>query len=399
MSAPLQAPLRRLRLENFRSLESVDWRPAPGFNLVQGANGSGKSSLLEAIYLAATGRSFRTPALVECCSRGFEAFQIRAEVADADPGPVASSGNPEVPSDAVSLDAVSSDLVVAWVDGMRRQSVQQRPSSLAEHLARLPVVAWSEAERELVSGPSLTRRRFLDRAALLLKPGRLAEHSELHRVMAQKRHLLAARHRAYDAQEVAAWNELLAPLIARRARERAALAAQLEKTTSDLLMRHGSDLPPSRIRYVASPPAALHPDPAAAIEAVAEALRSAAAAERERAQPLLGPQRDRVEIVMDENAVRRFASAGERKLLALALLAALAELLVVGERAPLVLLDDLDAELDGSRLALAAALFSRAPQVIATTSRPALFRSPDLAPEALRGGAHWALVDGLLTPA
>lgn len=343
-AAPL---LRHLRVSRFRSLAPLDWRPDSGWNLIHGPNGSGKSSILETLYLVATGRSFRTPNLAECCARGESSFGIQAEV------------------EREGL----WDVAVTFFDGGRRLSLQEKPSSLADHLALLPVVTWSEAERELIGGPTAARRRFLDRAALLLRPTRLAEHAELHRAMAQKRHLLAARSRApANDAEHSAWNELLAPLIARRAAERADIVRRLEQAATALLLQNGSDLPPLRLSY--------EPSPAVALEgaaAVGAALAQAAARERERGQPLLGPQRDRLEVTMDEAAARRFASAGERKLLALSLLAGLTSLLSATGRSPLVLLDDLDAELDRPRLALAAALFADAAQTIVTSSRPEAF--------------------------
>ena len=92
---------------------------------------------------------------------------------------------------------------------------------------------------------------------------------------------------------------------------------------------------------------------------------------------------------MDEAAARRFASAGERKLLALSLLAGLTRLLSATGRSPLVLLDDLDAELDRERLGLAVALFADAPQILATSSRPEVFagRAP---------GVRWSLARGVI---
>lgn len=264
----------------------------------------------------------------------------------------------------------------------RRLTLQDKPSTLAEHLALLPVVAWSEAERDLAAGPTAGRRRFLDRAALLLRPARLAEHLELQRVLAQKRHLLAARGRA---PELEAWNDLLAPLIARRATERAELAARLEAAAGRLLANQGADLPPLRLTYQPSPPAAL--EGAAAVSA---ALGRAAAGERERAQPLVGPQRDRVEILLESAVARRSPSAGERKVLVLSLLAGLAELLATHGPGPLVLLDDLDAELDRERLTLAVRLFSGSPQTLATSSRPEVF-------DPAFGKARWRLVQGVVS--
>ena len=368
---PSVAPLRRLRLARFRSLAPTDWRPAAGWNLIHGPNGSGKSSLLEAIYLTATGKSFRTPTLSECTARGEPGFLLQAEV---------------------EREGIW-DLACAYSAEGRRLSLQDKPSAIAEHLALLPVVTWTETERELVAGPSAVRRRFLDRAALLLRPTRLTEHAELHHTMAQKRHLLAARGRSsrdpreFDS-ELAAWNDLLAPLIARRAAERAEVATRLESAAGELLARSGSDLAPPRLVYLPSPIKAL--DGAAAVaEDLAEHMKS----ERERAQPLVGPQRDRIEILLDDShpaPARRSPSAGERKVLVLALLAGLAELLAAAGRPPLVLLDDLDAELDRERLALATRLFSASPQTLATSSRPEAF-------EGLPQGARWGLAKGVLS--
>lgn len=354
--------LRRLRLTRFRALAATDWRPASGFNLIHGANGSGKSSLLEAIYLAATGKSFRTTSLAECAAYGETTFLIQAEIEREG----------------------SWDLAVAYAEGERALRLQEKPSTVVAHLALLPLVVWSEAERELVAGPAVVRRRFLDRAALLLKPTRLAEHAELQRALAQKRQLLATRSGKAAASELAAWNDLLAPLIARRARERSEQALALETAAGALLAARGADLPPPRFTYQASPAEALD-----GTEAVGAALERVASRELERRQPLVGPQRDRLEVVMDSAAARRFASAGERKLLALSLLAGLASVLAAAGREPLVLLDDLDSELDRSRLELALALFSGAAQTIATSSRPEAFG------EAPRR-ARWELVRGQL---
>ena len=84
-----------------------------------------------------------------------------------------------------------------------------------------------------------------------------------------------------------------------------------------------------------------------------------------------GPHRDRVAIELGGSGTRRHASAGEQKIVALALLAALERRLAARGRAPLVLLDDFESELDGERAALARALFAPAEQVVSTSSRAA----------------------------
>lgn len=62
--------LSRLIVRDVRNLEEIDWRPAPGLNVLVGPNGGGKTSLLEAIHLAAVGRSFRTRDTTQIVRRG-----------------------------------------------------------------------------------------------------------------------------------------------------------------------------------------------------------------------------------------------------------------------------------------------------------------------------------------
>lgn len=299
--------------------------------------------------MVATGKSFRTPILADCARHGAAGFVARAEV---------------------ERDGAW-ELTVALHAGEKRREVQGKSAPLAEHLTHLPVVAWTEADQELVSGGSAERRRLLDRADLLLKPAAIADHAALARGMAQKRRLLAD-----GAPGLEAWNDLLAPLVARRAERRAELAGQLEAALARRLATAGADLAAPRLAY--------HPSPAVALDgehAVRRAFAAAESGERERRQPLVGPQRDRLELELTGGAARRFASAGERKLLGFALLAALVDLLAAAGKAPLVLLDDAQSELDPQRLALALRLFAAAPQVLATASGEASWPSPQAAAE------------------
>src|SRR6185436_963776 len=70
--------LERLRVRDLRNLEQVDVEPAPRVNVVSGSNGHGKTSLLEAIYFAATSRSFRTHRAIELVRHGAESGSARA---------------------------------------------------------------------------------------------------------------------------------------------------------------------------------------------------------------------------------------------------------------------------------------------------------------------------------
>src|SRR6185436_7621679 len=110
----------------------------PGSHLLLGANGAGKTSLLEAIHVLATTRSFRTAQLIDCVRHGATGFNVRGEV----------HGERRA------------TLEVALHERERLRLLNGKTSTLAEHLATLPVVAWtSTAEAEILVGAPSARRR------------------------------------------------------------------------------------------------------------------------------------------------------------------------------------------------------------------------------------------------
>src|SRR3954452_8394834 len=75
-----RAMLTHLTARDFRNLAPLSWRPAAGSHLLLGGNGAGKTSLLEAIYAAATTRSFRAAQIADCTRHGAGSFHIQADV-------------------------------------------------------------------------------------------------------------------------------------------------------------------------------------------------------------------------------------------------------------------------------------------------------------------------------
>lgn len=346
---------------DFRNLGPLEWRPAAGPQLVVGANGAGKTSLLEALYMLATGRSFRGARPAECCRRSAEAFFLEAEVA---------AGR-------------RARLAVGWSagDGLDRR-LNGKTASLTEHLAVQPVIAWTAADTELLDGPPEPRRRLLDQGLVVERPGALAVLARYRQALEQKRSLLAEGHSGLGP-----WNELLAAaaaeLIALRRDHARRLGAGLEAVLADSGLEIGS----VELRYRPSIDAGDDD-----VESVLAALEEARDGERRQGRPLVGPHRDDLEVLWQGRGLRRAASAGEKKLLGLALTAARGRLLESGGHRPLYLLDDADGDLDRRRLEAAWALFSRAPQLIATSHRP----------EAWKGVGRVAtrrLDGGLLAPA
>ncbi len=167
--------MRSLAIESFaarsfRNLASVTIEPSPHFNVVSGDNGQGKTSLLEAIYVACTSRSFRATRANEIVAHGEEVASVRARIREA--------GDDREQS--VGLRGGSR---VVRIDG-------KRPTTLAEYAVRTPAVAFHPGLLELSMGSGSERRRMLDRIALYVSPSSLSEAAAYTRAMRERQRTL-----------------------------------------------------------------------------------------------------------------------------------------------------------------------------------------------------------------
>ena len=350
--------IERFSCRDFRNLEPLDWRPAPGRQVVVGANGAGKTSLLEALYLLATSRSFRGARPAECCRRGAAGFFLEAEITGERRAGLGVGWSPE--------------------SGLERR-LNGKEASLAQHLAAQPVVAWTAADVDLLDGPPLGRRRLLDQGVVAERPGALEVLARYRQALEQKRRLLAE-----GLTGLRPWNELLAAAAAELVALRRRQARRLGEALTVVLEAGGLDLGGVELRYLPS----LDPGEGGA-EAILARLEEARDGERRQRRPLLGPQRDDLEVLWQGRGLRRAASAGEKKLLGLALTAARGRLLGGAGRQPVFLLDDADGDLDRRRLEAAWGLFGEASQLVATSHRPEAW-------EAVGGVLTRRLEDGRL---
>jgi DNA replication and repair protein RecF len=349
--------LAALSVRGFRNLEPLEVELSGGTHLLLGDNGAGKTSVLEAVYLLSTTRSFRTAQIKDCVRHGEQSFSLRGEV----------EGERRVRLD------------VAWEGGNRTRAVNGGATSLAEHLGVLPLVCWSSGDLEILLGPPAERRRFIDRGVVSLRPGSIADLTRYRRALAEKRQLLIK-----GGGELAAWNGVLADAAARLIRLRADLVSRLEGALEEVLGICEFGFPPIRLRYRPSPAIGLE-----GVEAIYGALEEAEKKERHRERPLIGPHRDDLLIQWDCHGIRRVASAGERKALGLALHAALGHLFEAAGREPVYLLDDADTELDVHRMKALWRLFGGATQLIATSNRPQIWHDLGI-------DRRWRLTKGVL---
>ena len=347
------AVVREISAEGFRNLASGPWKPFAGRQLILGSNGAGKTSWLEAIYVLATTRSFRTHRLAICATHGREDFRLACEV----------TGDRR------------SRLEARWGSsrsgsGGLTRTVNDSSVTTAEYLSVLPVVSWSAQSGEVVAGAPTARRRFVDQGLVAGKPSLFVTLSRYRQALGQKRALL----REGRVSELETWNLVLAPLIVEIVRERARHVAALDETIVRLLEQVSGEDYGIRLRY--RPSLGLSED--ATSDAALEELQRVSRSEIDRRMPMIGPQRDDLEILWRGHPAAQVTSAGERKLLGLALHAARGGLLATSDRSPIYLLDDLDTELDEARLGVVVRLFSSDSQLFVTSNRPHVWREIEL---------------------
>jgi len=306
---------------SFRNLSDGRVEIAAGIVVVHGANGAGKTNLLEAVYFALTGRSFRG---------GGDRDMIRFE----DPGA------------RVELEiGERRSRLLASIDrsGERRHLLDGGP--LAGEPGERPLVSVFHPDRlQLVKGAPAHRRAHLDRLCGAIWPARADLRSRFGRTLAQRNALVARiRGGLGGADALPSWDERLAreavPLILARAEAVEALAGPFAELAGSL------GLPPAEVSY--------RPRAEADIDDLVAELARRRAEDLGRAYTSYGPQLDEVELRLGARPLRRFGSQGQQRLALLALqFAERAALLEAGGSAPLLLLDDVMSELDPAHRAL-----------------------------------------------
>lgn len=357
---PPSLVLERLIVRDLRNLARVDLEPAPRLNVVAGNNGHGKTSVLEAIYFAATSRSFRTHRMGELVRHGAQVASARGRFVEriGDLAPLARE----------QAAAVEGKRCAVLIDG-------NRPQSLASFATRSPVVAFHPEELALSTGPAGGRRTLLDRLALFMDP-RSADHRARYAQALKARQELLSRGGATPGQpsaEVDAFEELCAVHGAALTRARAAAAEALAPELAHAFAQIAA--PDLRLE------ARFAPGGAAEVDEAREALLAHRRRDAHRPSAGFGPHRDDLVLELDGHPARLVGSQGQHRALTLALKAAEGAV-IAAERGvePILLLDDVSSELDPDRTAaLFVFLGMTRGQVFLTTTRRDLIVTPGIA--------------------
>ena len=372
--------LAKLSLVEFRSYEIADVALDPGVTVFAGPNGQGKTNLIEAIGYLASQTSHRVAIDAPLVRSGAPRAVIRGEIV----------------RDSRSL------LVELEINPGKanRARLNRAPLPRArEALGALRTVLFAPEDIALVKGDPSDRRRYLDELLVARAPRFAGVRHDYERILKQRNALLktAAIARrsgrsAADLRTLDVWDGHLArtgaELLAARLELVESIRPLVDKTYESVAPGGG----PAVLEYRSSLPAesVTSADRAVLEAALVAAMAAARADEIERGVSLHGPHRDDLLLKLAALPARGYASHGEAWALALALRLAAYELLRSDGGEPVLILDDVFAELDSDRRDRLAELVGRAEQVLITAAVPA-----DI-PERLQG-ARFDVMAGLIT--
>jgi len=343
--------LRSIASNQFRNLAGeIGW--GHGLNILHGNNAQGKTNWLEAIYLLAHGKSFRTHHLKET---------VRFGERDAVVKGVVTTGNDLERELQVNLNGTTKQTLI---NGKRE--------SISRYAAHLYAVCFTADELEVIRGGPEARRNFLDRGAISLHPPYAQTIVDYNKVIKQKKRLLqqAAEDRLSLetlASLVQPWNEQLVNLAIQIHRARMRYVELLNEALEHNLFQDDIS-----IRYVSSLEG--KGDLADYRALIASRLQLRMQAEVFAGACLIGPHRDELLVLFGGRDIRSFGSSGQQRSALITLdLAAISVYYSRHQNYPIFLIDDVDAELDGNRINRLLEYLDGRTQTFITTSKRSHF--------------------------
>lgn len=354
--------IRALTLHDIRSWEHAEIELSTGPTVFLGANGNGKTNLLEALGYLSTLGSHRVSADTPLIRTGAERARIGANVINL---------GRELRVD-VELNRGAANRAQI------NRSPVRRPREI---LGILHTVLFAPEDLALVRGDPGERRRFLDELCTARRPGLAGVRADYDRVLRQRSALLktAGRSGRADLGTLDVWDGHLAGHASVLLAERLRLVHDLHPYVTRAYASLAPESRPATVGYrsAALPVELLDPareprsdDPAVLEQVLLSEIARARSKELDRGVCLVGPHRDDLDLMLGETGAKGFASHGESWSFALALRLAAFELLRAGGSEPVLLLDDVFAELDRRRRTALAAVAADAEQVLITAAVP-----------------------------
>ena len=340
--------LKYLYLNNFRNYENLEFKPDEKFIIFTGANGTGKSNLLESIYYLGTGYSFRQARDDNLVRFGSGYFAI---------------------SGIVTCTGVDYKIDVLYQKEKKRKTIKINNKRVLPGVCSsyLPVVIFSPQDLLLIKGAPSGRRRFLDLLVNQLKPQHSKDLHYYNAVLLQRNKLL--RGAKTTEADLFPWEQQLSSIGARIWKRRISVFSQLIDCSSELFasLSRGRILRGeyrSKIKGIKE-----NNDLEGFQKLFLDALQKGRPTDKRVKFTTIGPHRDDFQLYLNDHEARLYASQGEQRLITLALKMGQCQLLSLEKRTePVLLLDDVFSELDEKHRVLVLDGVKKGSQVLATTT-------------------------------
>jgi len=340
--------IQQVRLTNFRNFANAVVNFTQQRNLILGRNAQGKTNLLEAIHILAVGRSHRERREANLIRFGEKFYRIEGVFHHI---------------------GVRNVVEITYAEQRKRIRINGKEVRPIDLIGFIGIVISSPEDIALVKGSPGIRRLFLDMALCQMRRDYLRSLQRYLRVVEQRNQLLKrAQSTGRLPSEMSVWNAKLIEIGTAVVRARLRYLAEIQdRVEANFRAISGT---PQLVQLAYSPRGYRIDNEVDIGDAIGEALESVLDAETMRGYTLVGPHLDDFVFNVDGRDLRLFGSEGEQRTAVLALRCAEAQAMkAVTGRMPIVLLDDVFAELDEERATALRALISDFDQIILTSSR------------------------------
>lgn len=359
--------VRELDLRDFRSWPELNLKLEPGVTVFAGRNGHGKTNIVEAVHYSSKLSSHRVSTDAPLIHTGADNARVSATTVN--------DGR-----------ALTTHLLVKAHGANQAQINRTRLKSARELLGVLRVVMFSPEDLRLITGEPAERRKFLDDLAALRTPRLGGARADYEKVLRQRNALLKssnmALRRGYQDEDGASalstldvWDGQLAALGAQVVAGRLALVDELAGRITEAYQSVAPESRPASVAYSSTLDRTVRElaggssrDPAVFEAAMLAELGRRRKDEIDRGATLVGPHRDDLTLMLGDQPAKGYASHGETWSYALALHLAEYQLLAGEGSDPVLILDDVFAELDAKRRERLVHVASDAEQVLVTAA-------------------------------
>lgn len=339
--------IKKLRLKNFRNYREEEVEFSENISLIYGENAQGKTNIIEALYLFATGKSHRTKNLNELILYGESFFEIELFFEE---------------------NRYEQTIKIRYEKGKGKQLLinDVKKEKMSDLLGVVPSVLFAPESLLSVKGAPGERRRIIDIVLCQTSKQYLFDLQKYNRIIKNKNFLLRELQSGKkNREQLEVWNESQAKSGSTIISERRKLAINLEKRMNRLLQGISNGREEIHLKY-----RTFIEEDKLVFEALLNTIQKNAEREIDQGSCLIGPHRDDLEIYVNQKNSRVYCSQGQQRSVALAMnIAILEELEEKLGKAPILLLDDVMSELDEKRQKYLFDVIGKRQTIITTTEK------------------------------